>query len=78
MKKFVIKYDKWYYYSDEVEGDRLVKNIEEARIFSEKQIKDYFGGKGNINNIFEIGDLMYCDEMEDDIEIKHKVELIEI
>ena len=39
MKKFVIKYDKWYYYSDEVEGNILVGDIEEASINTEKQIK---------------------------------------
>ncbi len=76
IKLFVIKYEKWYYYCDDVEGDLLVSDINDARVFTEKQLKDVFGN--DLNEIFNIGDTLFCAEKDNEIELKHNVELVEL
>lgn len=73
IKKYVIKYDDYHYYVDDVIGDTLVKDIKYAKIFSEKLLK-YFGGIEALKDITEL----YCEDCDEMISITHPFELIEI
>ena len=54
LEKYVYKYNHdgkdLYYYVDDVEGDMFVSDINDARIFTEKQIK-YF----QLDDAFDLG-----------------------
>ena len=72
IKKYVYKYDNYYYYVDDVDGDVLVSDIEDARIFSEKQVTQF-----NIDDINRYLDIMYTDNGQE-INITHPFEKIEL
>ena len=71
VKHYVYKYednDKTYYYDvDDVEGDRLFLDVENAKVFSEKETK-YLGDK-----IFDIDDEIWCDDINDYVKIKSEL-----
>jgi len=73
LKKYVYKYDNYYWYCDDVEGDLLVKNIEDALILSEKRAKE-MDDVLLTNDV--VGSTMWCDDTE--IEITHPMEKIEV
>jgi hypothetical protein len=77
MKKFVYKYTEnnkeYWYYVDDIEGDLFVLDINDARMFSEKEIKLF-----DLDNVFSIGDEIFCLETNTNIVLKSlpiKIEL---
>lgn len=76
-KKYVYKYNHHgkdiYYYVDDVEGDMFVSDINDARIFTGKQIK-YL----KLDNIFNLLDEIYYEEDGEYIQIIEKPILIEV
>ena len=72
-KKYIYKYDNYYYYVDDEIGDMLVTDIEFARKFSEKELI-YFNLNDSLKYITEI----YCEDEDKMIKIIHPFEKIEI
>jgi hypothetical protein len=72
FKKYVYKYDNYYLYMDDVIGEMLVLDIEDARTFSEKNIK-YFDVDKIVNNLD-----MVLNQEDEEIKITHPFEKIEI
>ena len=70
--KYVYKYDNYYLYMDDVIGEMLVLDIEDARTFSEKNIK-YFDVDKIVNNLD-----MVLNQEDEEIKITHPFEKIEI
>lgn len=60
-KKYVYKYNHngkdLFYYVDDVEGDMFVSDINDARIFTGKQINSL-----QLDSAFDIGSEIYCEE----------------
>ena len=71
MNKFILKIDDLFYHEDEADGSLLIKDMEMANIFSEKQLKIY----GFPENL--IGMEIYREDSDKPIEIKN-VELIKV
>ena len=76
MKKYVYKYDDYFWYCDDVEGDMLVSNIEDALILSEKKIK-YWELDTTLLSKEVIGQTMWTDSVVE-VEILHPMERIEV
>ena len=61
MKKYVYKYNHngkdLYYYTDDVNGDGLVSDLNDASIFSEKTLKHL-----DLDSVFNVGDEMFYEE----------------
>lgn len=74
MKKYVFKYDNYYWYCDDVEGDLLVNNIEDALILSEKRAKQM--DEVLLTNSI-VGDNMWSEDGTE-IQIMHPMEKIEV
>jgi len=72
LKKYVYKYDDYYFYIDDVIGEMLVLDIEYARTFSEKEIK-YYDMDKTINEYD-----MILNQEDEEIEITHTFEKIEL
>lgn len=76
-KKYVYVYNHdgkdYYYCVDEEEGDLFVSDINDARIFTGKQIKSL-----QLDKAFDIGSEIYCDEINGYIELKSKPIRIEV
>lgn len=77
VKKYVYKYNHngkdLYYYVDDVEGDMFVSDINDARIFTGKQIKSF-----QLDNTFDLGSEIYCEEEGGYITLVEKPVRIEI
>ena len=70
FKTYIYKYEDWYWFSDDVNGDMLVSDPQDASIFSEKHTND-----------IDIDKTVYIDSMyteDEEIEITHPFEKIEI
>lgn len=71
---FVYKYNHngkdLFYYVDDVEGDIFVDDINSARVFTEKQIKDY-----DLDSTFEIGQEYFCPQLDEFITLESKPQL---
>lgn len=72
FKKYVYKYDNYYFYIDDVIGEMLVLDIEDARLFSEKEL-EYYGVDEFINKYD-----MILNQEDEEIEITHTFEKIEL
>jgi hypothetical protein len=76
-KKYVYKYNHngkdLYYYVDDVEGDMFVSDINDARIFTGKQIKSF-----QLDNAFDLGSEIYCEEEDGYITLVEKPVRIEV
>jgi hypothetical protein len=76
-KKYVYKYNHngkdLYYYVDDVEGDMFVSDINDARIFTGKQIKSF-----QLDNAFDLGSEIYCEEEGGYITLVEKPVRIEV
>ena len=76
-KKYVYKYNHngkdLFYYVDDVEGDMFVSDINDARVFTGKQIKSF-----QLDSAFDIGNEIYCDEEGDYITLTEKPTRIEV
>ena len=76
-KKYVYKYNHngkdLFYYVDDVEGDMFVSDINDARVFTGKQIKSF-----ELDSAFDIGNEIYCDEEGDYITLTEKPTRIEV
>jgi len=76
-KKYIYKYNHngkdLFYYVDEVDGDLLVSDPNDAKIFTGKQIKSF-----DIDSSFSIGDEIFCDETGDYITLQSKPIRVEI
>lgn len=64
MDAYIFKYKDYYYYTDDVNGDILVSSIDDARIFSEKQVKEY-----DLDTCFKIGDELFCEDTKELIKL---------
>ena len=76
-KKYVYKYNHngkdLFYYVDDVEGDIFVSDINDARVFTGKQIKSF-----QLDSAFDIGNEIYCDEEGGYITLTEKPTRIEV
>lgn len=76
-KKYVYKYNHngkdLFYYVDDVEGDMFVSDINDARVFTGKQIKSF-----QLDSAFDIGNEIYCDEEGGYITLTEKPTRIEV
>lgn len=62
-----------FYYVDDVEGDMFVSDINDARIFTGKQVKSF-----QLDSAFDIGNEIYCDEEGGYITLTEKPIRIEV
>ena len=76
-KKYVYKYNHngkdLFYYVDDFEGDMFVSDINDARVFTGKQIKSF-----QLDSAFDIGNEIYCDEEGGYITLTEKPTRIEV
>ena len=76
-KKYVYKYNHngkdLFYYVDDVEGDMFLSDINDARVFTGKQIKSF-----QLDSAFDIGNEIYCDEEGGYITLTEKPTRIEV
>ncbi len=76
-KKYVYKYNHngkdLFYYVDDVEGDMFVSDINDARVFTGKQIKSF-----QLDSAFDIGNEIYCDGEGGYITLTEKPTRIEV
>ena len=76
-KKYVYKYNHngkdLYYYVDDVEGDMFVSDINDARIFTGKQIKSF-----QLDNSFDLGSEIFCEGGDGYITLVKKPVRIEV
>jgi hypothetical protein len=76
-KKYAYKYNHngkdLYYYVDDVEGDMFFSDINDAIIFTGKQIKSF-----QLDNAFDLGSEIYCEEEGEYITLVEKPVRIEV
>ncbi len=75
MKTFVFVYKidnkEYYFYGDDVEGNLLVSDIEDSRIFSQKQVTE-------LDGVFLKGEVMWCNELNKSVILDSDMEKREV
>ena len=67
MTNFIYKCDQYFWRCDDLDGNILVTNIDNATIFSEEKISIL-----ELDDTFKVGSKIWCEELNDYYELKSK------